>query len=123
MTTTATSVSAVPATAKPGPVHERLAARLQAGLAPLRLEVEDLSHRHRAHGPRMAALAGKGGGGGTAPLGLSETHFRVTVVSAAFEGLSRVARHRRVNELLAEELARHVHALEIRALTPTEAAD
>jgi len=50
----------------------------------------------------------------------SETHFKVLVVSTAFEGLSLVARHRRVNETLREELASGVHALSIRALTPSQ---
>ncbi|MBP2161562.1 stress-induced morphogen [Asticcacaulis solisilvae] len=43
------------------------------------------------------------------------------IVSSAFEGLSRVARQRRVNTILAEELAGPVHALSIQAKTPAEA--
>jgi BolA protein len=49
------------------------------------------------------------------------THFRVTVVSAAFAGTSRIERHRMVNRILAGELAGPVHALSVRALTPDEA--
>jgi BolA protein len=41
-------------------------------------------------------------------------------VSQAFEGKSRVDRHRMINALLAEELAGSVHALAIRALAPDE---
>jgi BolA protein len=44
------------------------------------------------------------------------------VVSAAFDGKSRVERHRMVNEVLAEELAGKVHALAITALSPEEGA-
>lgn len=106
----------------PTPVRDRLRRRLSEGLAPERLEIADTSHRHRHHGPRLAALAERGGGQGTAPLDVEETHFRITVVAPAFEGLGRLARHRLIHDLLAEELARHVHALEIRALTPAEAA-
>ncbi len=50
----------------------------------------------------------------------SETHFKVLVVSSAFEGLSLVDRHRRVNATLRDELREGVHALSIRALTPAQ---
>jgi BolA protein len=50
-----------------------------------------------------------------------ESHFNLTVVSAAFESQSRVVRQRTINALLAAELAGPVHALSIRALTPAEA--
>jgi stress-induced morphogen len=50
----------------------------------------------------------------------SETHFKVLVVSPAFEGLGLVDRHRRVNEALRDELRGGVHALSIRALTPAQ---
>jgi len=70
--------------------------KLEAALAPARLEVIDESHKHAGHS-------------GAQPGG--ESHFHVTVVSAAFAGLSRVARHRLVNASLAAELAGSVHAL------------
>jgi BolA protein len=44
----------------------------------------------------------------------------VAVVSAAFEGLSRVERQRLVYDLLAEELAGPVHALALRTIAPSE---
>jgi BolA protein len=50
----------------------------------------------------------------------SETHFRVLVVSAAFEGVPLVGRHRLVNAALAQELQGGVHALAIDALTPDQ---
>lgn len=50
----------------------------------------------------------------------AESHFRVVVVSDAFAGLSRVARHRRMNALAAEELASGLHALSLQAFTPEE---
>ena len=43
----------------------------------------------------------------------SETHFKVLVVSEAFEGKPLIARHRMVNESLKEELESGVHALSI----------
>ena len=50
----------------------------------------------------------------------SETHFKVVVVSSAFEGLAAIKRHRIVNETLAGELAGSVHALSINAKTPAQ---
>ena len=50
-----------------------------------------------------------------------ETHFRVVVVSDAFQGKSAIQRHREINAALKEELAGPVHALAIKALTPAEA--
>ncbi len=81
--------------------------RLRAELAPAHLDVIDESHLHAGH-------AGARPGG--------ETHYRLDIVSAAFEGKSRVERHRLVNGLLAPAFARGLHALAMRARTPTEAA-
>lgn len=50
----------------------------------------------------------------------SETHFKVSLVSAAFDGLKLIDRHRRVNSLLHEELAGPVHALAIHTYTEPE---
>lgn len=86
---------------------ERIRRKLTEGLAPVRLEVADDSHRHAGHA-------------GADPAG--ETHFRVAVVSAAFAGKSRVERQRMVHALLAEELAERVHALSIAARAPDEPA-
>lgn len=50
----------------------------------------------------------------------SESHFKVTLVTEAFEGKMLLARHRMINELLAAELAGAVHALSLHTLTPVE---
>ena len=50
----------------------------------------------------------------------SETHFKVVVVSGEFEGKRLIARHRLVNELLADELAAGVHALTMHTYTEQE---
>lgn len=50
----------------------------------------------------------------------SESHFKVTVVSERFAGLRPVARHRLVNQTLADELANHIHALAIHTYTTQE---
>jgi BolA protein len=73
-------------------------------LAPAALEVINESHMHR-----VAKNA--------------ETHFKVVVVSESFEGKALLARHRIVNELLADELEGPVHALSIHAYTPKQWAE
>ena len=80
--------------------------KLREAFAPESLEVRDESHLHEGH-------AGHRPGGGT--------HFRLYIVSAAFQGKSRVERHRMINATLARELADTVHALAIHAQAPGEA--
>jgi BolA family transcriptional regulator, general stress-responsive regulator len=81
--------------------------KLRRQFEPLRLDVEDESARHHGH-------AGWREGG--------ETHFKVEIVSAAFEGQSRVARQRQVYAALTEEFAAGLHALALTTLTPAEDA-
>ena len=76
-----------------------------AGLQPIVLELVDQSEAHRGH-------AGWRDGG--------ETHFDLTVVSAAFAGKSRVQRQRLVLGALKEEFAAGLHALSIQARAPGE---
>jgi BolA family transcriptional regulator, general stress-responsive regulator len=90
-------------------VAETMARKLTERFAPSRLDIIDDSHRHIGH-------AGHPGGAGQG----GETHFTVTVVSAAFAGLSRIARQRLVYETLADELAGGVHALSLTTLAPGE---
>lgn len=87
--------------------QQLIEARLTEALSPTRLVVEDEGHLHAGH-----AGAREHGGG----------HYRVTVVSAAFEGVAPVARHRRVYAALAGELKTRIHALALTTLTPAEDA-
>ncbi len=87
-------------------VETAIREKLTAALAPSRLDVENESHRHAGHR--------------NSP-GTGESHFRVLVVSPRFSGVSRIGRHRMVNEALAEELAGPVHALAVVTLAPGEA--
>jgi BolA protein len=82
-------------------LHQTIEKKLGDALHPVHLEVVNESGMHNV------------------PPG-SETHFKVLVVSPAFEGLGLVDRHRRVNEALRDELRSGVHALSIRALTPEQ---
>lgn len=76
--------------------------KLDAALAPSVLEITDESERHRGH-------AGWREGG--------QTHFHVRIASPRFDGLSRVARHRLINQALADELVSSIHALRISIAT------
>ncbi len=86
-------------------VKHTITNKLREAFSPESLEVTDESHLHEGH-------AGHRPGG--------ETHFRVYIVSPAFEGKSRIERHRMINTVLSGELAGSVHALAIKAQTPGE---
>ncbi|MRG90466.1 BolA family protein [Polyangium spumosum] len=81
--------------------QERIEQKLSAALAPVVLTVENESKNHNV------------------PPG-SQTHFKVLVVSSAFEGLGTLDRHRKVHTALADEMRSGLHALTIRALTPAQ---
>jgi BolA protein len=87
-------------------VADRIREKLETALKPERLEVFNDSHLHAGH--HAGAHRGE------------ETHFRLEIVSSSFTGQSRVDRQRRVNAILAEELAGPVHALQLRTVTPEE---
>ncbi len=87
-------------------IEKRMTAKLHDAFAPERLEVINESHLHAGH---QEAFDGSG-----------ETHFRIRIVSGKFAGMSRLQRHRSVNELLAAELHDGVHALAIEPAAPGE---
>jgi len=80
-------------------IQSTIESKLRSALAPLHLEVVNESHLH------------------SVPPG-SESHFKVIVVSAQFEGRSLLEQQRLVNLTLADELKGGVHALAIKTLTP-----
>ena len=94
-----------------GPIASIMREKLTSAFQPTRLELEDDSGRHAGHHHEGGMDARDGG----------ESHFNLTIVSAAFEGVGRLQRQRSVNAVLAEELAGPVHALSITARTPDEA--
>jgi BolA protein len=85
--------------------RDRMTEKLKAAFAPVSVDVQDESHQHAGHS-------------GSRPGG--ETHYRVYIVSEAFQGKSRIERHRMVNATLAQELAGSVHALAVHAAAPDE---
>jgi BolA family transcriptional regulator, general stress-responsive regulator len=87
-------------------VNAAIRQRLTAALAPARLDLVDESARHAGHA-------------GARPQG--ESHFRLTIVAAAFAGRTRLERQRLVFEALGDLMQTDIHALTITALTPAEA--
>jgi len=88
--------------------RETRAARIRAALAvlsPVSLELVDESYKHVGH---EGARDGRG-------------HFALQIVSAQFDGLSMVARHRRVYDAVGDLMQTDIHALSIKAQTPAEA--
>ncbi|WP_170758807.1 BolA family protein [Ruegeria lacuscaerulensis] len=82
-------------------VTDEIRSRLQVAFDPRELEVVDESESHRGH-------AGYQEGG--------ESHFNVRIRASAFEGQSRVARHRAVHKALGDIVPRiHALALDIEA--------
>jgi BolA protein len=75
---------------------EKIRSKLAEALSPTSLEVIDDSESHRGH-------AGYQDGG--------ESHFHVVIRSHAFEGKTRIARHRAVHAALGKELVTSIHAL------------
>ena len=87
-----------------GTLSKTITQKVRASLEPLHLDVINESNRHNV------------------PAN-SETHFKLVIVSASFEQLSLIKRHRKVNQLLAEELAGGVHALSLHTMTEAEWQD
>ena len=88
-----------------GPVATEMLRRLNSSLSPTRIELNDDSEAHRGHG-------------GYNPAG--ESHFSLTIESAAFAGKSRVERQRLVYGALGDLMRERVHALSIKASAPGE---
>lgn len=90
--------------ARPVDRRDRIEALLREALAPTHVEVIDETVSHAGH---------EGARGG-------QSHYRVTVVSPRFAGLSRVAAQRLVHEVLTSELTSGLHALALRTYAPEQ---
>jgi len=86
------------------PAASEIEARLTDRFPQATIQVRDDSAQHHGH-------AGAAAGGG---------HFHVTIVSEAFVGKSRLARHRLVYDPLSDWIPARIHALSIDARTPSE---
>jgi len=95
--------------AKPTSRADRIRSTLTQTFAPTILDIQDDSARHAGHA-------------GAHPHG--QTHYSVLIVSAAFDGVSRVARSRAVHSALQSEFGEKedggLHALALTLRTPAE---
>jgi BolA protein len=81
-------------------MEQLLRNKLEAAFEPTLLEIENESSQHS--GPA------------------TESHFKLTLVSPSFTGLSRVKRHQQVYGALKEEMAGPIHALAMHLYDPEE---
>jgi len=86
-------------------IEQAMREKLMIALEPTRLDIINESELHAGH---------------RSSPGTGESHFRIVIVSERFSGKPRVARHRLVNEALAEELNGKVHALALKTHAPGE---
>ncbi len=77
-------------------ISDEMREKLEAAFAPEILDIEDESERHRGH-------AGYQEGG--------ESHWRISLKSAAFADISRIERHRAVHAALGPDIIGRIHAL------------
>lgn len=87
---------------------ERIKTAMQT-LKPTQLELKNDSQKHAGHAEHLGAAGFTG-----------ETHYKLTIVSEAFVGQSRIDRQRMVMDLLKTEFNSGLHALEIKAKAPGE---
>ena len=87
-------------------IQSAIKEKITAQLTPTSLEIIDDSDSHIGHA-------------GAHPEG--ESHFKLVVVSDKFDGKNKVERQRMVYEAIKDEMSNHIHALELKTLTPTEA--
>lgn len=83
----------------------RIRQKLMTALEPTRLDIVNESELHAGH---------------RSSPGTGESHFRITIVSPKFAGANRLARHRMVNEAIADELKGRIHALALATYAPGE---
>lgn len=94
-------------------IQSSIETKLKNAFHPVSLQIINESHLHAGHHHH-------GSDHHDAYDGTGETHFRIRIVADAFAGMSRVARHRAINELLRDEIDGGVHALALEPSAPGE---
>lgn len=82
-------------------VQQSIEKKLEVAFNPIFLDVKNESHKHNV------------------PPG-SESHFKVVIVSEAFEQKNLVQQHQMVHQALADDLSGPIHALSIQSKTPLQ---
>ncbi|KAJ5895646.1 BolA-like protein [Penicillium taxi] len=91
------------------PMEDVMRDKIAHAFTPATLVIRNDSHLHAHHAAMQGATS-------------KETHFHVTITSAAFESKMQPARHRMVYALLKDEMSREggIHALQLKTKTPAE---
>lgn len=92
-----------------GKIGAAIKEKLTTAFNPSHLDVIDESHKHAGHAGARAHTAEHG-----AKEGSPESHFHVVIQSAAFDGMTRLAKHRAVLEALEVEM-KVIHAFSLEA--------
>lgn len=87
---------------------ERILEAMQQ-LRPVKIQLNNDSHKHAGHTEHLGSAGFTG-----------ETHYKLLIVSELFEGQGRIDRQRMVMSLLKDEFNSGLHALEIKANSPSE---
>ena len=88
-----------------GIIGSSIKEKLKQSFTPSQLDVIDESHKHAHH---------RGAHEHAADGGSAESHFHVVIVSDKFAGMSVLAKHRAVKDVLSEEIAQ-IHAFSLEA--------
>ena len=86
-------------------IQEKIQEILLKEFSPQILKIEDESDAHFGHSEAL-----KSGGG----------HFKIVIVSESFQDLKPIERHRLIYQALDKELKKEIHAMAIRAFSPSE---
>lgn len=88
--------------------NEAIAEKLKSTLSASEIEIIDNSWQHAGH----MAMANVNEASGT--------HLAIRIISEQFEGLNLIKRHQAVHQVLKEDFAKQLHALELKTYTPQE---
>ncbi|KAF3318386.1 hypothetical protein TWF173_007798 [Orbilia oligospora] len=100
------------AASSPTPMEDIIRRKITEMLNPIALQIYNDSHKHAHHAPMQGVTS-------------KETHFRLEIVSEAFEKQTQMARHRSIYALLKDEMNEEggIHALQLKTRTPKEAGE
>ncbi|EGX43358.1 hypothetical protein AOL_s00215g94 [Orbilia oligospora ATCC 24927] len=100
------------AASSPTPMEDIIRRKITETLNPIALQIYNDSHKHAHHAPMQGVTS-------------KETHFRLEIVSEAFEKQTQMARHRSIYALLKDEMNEEggIHALQLKTRTPKEAGE
>ncbi|KAK6361538.1 hypothetical protein TWF730_005258 [Orbilia blumenaviensis] len=94
------------------PMEDIIRRKITETLNPVYLEIYNDSHKHAHHAPMQGVTS-------------KETHFRLEIISEAFDKQTQMARHRSIYALLKDEMSEEggIHALQLKTRTPKEAGE